>query len=851
MSNAVRDSRLMVPRLPPRHVSRPRLLAELDRAAAFPLTLLSAGPGAGKTVLLTDWVRRGPLLDQEGRVAWLTLAPADAAPRRFWRLLESSLRAYDGAGFVVVIDGADLLTHPSILEGLDSLIRGGQPELRLVLAARSDPLLPLHRYRLAGQMSELRASDLALTPAEITEVLAIHGVILPARDFDRLVARTEGWVAGVRLSAMRMEGTECPSDFVSGLAMDPGSIGEYLVNEVLQRQPEPQRRLLIQTSFLDEVTGPLADTVTGMTGCGDMLAGLARENSFVIPLGAAQERYRYHQLFAEILRYLLQRNNRQAMRGLQERAAAWFEASGDLGNAVYWAVRAGNRHHVAKLMARGGFAHAFVRRQDLSGLGLNDMLPLRRAEGASTLRAAEFAVASSAIAAVFADTDAAVRELGRVGRLPSVKPDQILTDPELLVTSDLVELALGQKAFDAGVVDAAAHRLLGRGGDVPVPPVPGLRAAVFLAQAGTHLWHGRHEDVGALLEGALAEARRDRMPGLELEALGMMAFVDSFWSRTNHADEAAQRAHALRRRENLGMPPVLDLAAALRSLIAGDLDGRARAVQRVLLSDVVGSDPGLAVALRLGQASVLLLAEGQPYQARLVLRDLGRHIPPLLAVQRDAMLADLDTSLGRPQAALRLLRSYLGGEFAVLTAAPRARAYLALGDLRGARDCVRSILAAASPQAGRLVLVDGLLCDARIAQLDHDPARALEILVRALEIARGEIILPFLQVRDLFADLMARHPAVAAQWPVSRPRIAAEAAAEPAPPAARCLPEPLTQRELTILRFLGTSMSTTEIADEVCLSVNTVKTHQANIYRKLAASRRRDAVLRARELELI
>ena len=851
MSNPAPNRRLTVPPLPPRHVSRPRLLAELDEAAAFPLTLLSAGPGTGKTVLLTDWVRRSALLGRDGRVAWLTLGPADAEPQRFWHLLESALQegddAWSSARLVLVVDDAHLLTHPSTLEGLDELIRGSQPGLRLVLAARSDPLLPLHRYRLAGQMYELRASDLAMTPAEIAETLVIHGVTLPVRDLHRLVARTEGWVAGVQLSAMRMQAAASPSDFVSEFAMDTGSIGEYLVSEVLNQQPELQRTMLIQTSFLDEVTGPLADTVTGMTGCADMLAGLARENSFVITLDAAQERYRYHHLFAEMLRYLLRRNMRPALRGLQERAAAWFEGNGDLGNALYWAVRAGNRHHVAKLLARGGFAHAFVHRQDLSGLGLQDLPPLRRPQGTGPFRAAEFGIASSAIEAVFADADSAARELGR---LRSVKPDQAVTDPDLLVTSDLVELVLGQKAFDAGAVDAAAHRLLDGSGDVPVPPRPGLRAAVLLAQASAHLWHGRHEDVGVLLEGALTEAQRDGMPGLELEALAMVALVDSFWSRINHADEAAQRAHALRRIAKLGIPPALDLAAALRSLIAGDLDGRDRALRRILLPDVVGADPGLAVALKLGQAS-MLLAEGQAHQARLVFQDLGRHIPPVLAIQRDAMLADLDISLGRPRAALRLLRGYLGGDFAVLTAAPRARAYLALGDWRSAQDCIRGVVAAASPQAGRVVLVEALLCDARIAQLDHDPARALEILVRALEIARGEIILPFLEVRDLFASLLTRHPAVAVQWPVPAPRVPPEVPAEPVSAVSRSLPEPLTQREMTILRFLGTSMSTTEIADELRLSVNTVKTHLASIYRKLAVSRRREAVLRARELELI
>ena len=466
--NTVRDSRLIVPQLPPRHVSRPRLLAELDNAANSPLTLLSAGPGAGKTVLLTDWVRRGG-----ARVAWLNPTAADADPSRFWRLLVSALRECDGAEhgapvamprgagidlvqtlfsavpesaaqLVVIIDDAHVLTHAEVLEGLDSLIRAGQPGLRLVLAARSDPLLPLHRYRLAGQMRELRAADLAMTPAEIREVLAVHGVSLGERDFGILAARTEGWATGVRLSAMRMEGAEYPEDFVPELALDPGSIGEYLVDEVLRQQPEAQRRLLIETSFLDEVTGPLADAVTGMDGCGEMLADLARENSFVIPLDAAQTRFRYHQLFAEILRYLLQRRMRQAVSGLHERAAAWYEGCGDLGNAVYWAVRVGDRRRVARLLAQGGFAHAFVHRQDLSGLGLRDLLPMRLPEGADAAEAAEFAVANAAIETVFADAGSAASGLKR---MPAVKSDEALADADLLATSDLVELVLGAEGL--------------------------------------------------------------------------------------------------------------------------------------------------------------------------------------------------------------------------------------------------------------------------------------------------------------------------------------------------------------------------------------------------------------------
>ena len=183
------------------------------------------------------------------------------------------------------------------------------------------------------------------------------------------------------------------------------------------------------------------------------------------------------------------------------------------------------------------------------------------------------------------------------------------------------------------------------------------------------------------------------------------------------------------------------------------------------------------------------------------------------------------------------------------TAIPRARAHLALGDLRGAQACVRSVLATPSIQAGRFVLVETFLCDAQIALRQDEPDRAVETLMRALDLARGEVVLPFLRVKDVFGTLLARHPAMAGRWPRPRPRTPADDALDQE--TVRELPVPLTQRELTVLRLLATSMSTSEIASELCLSVNTVKTHLGAIYRKLPAARRREAVLRARQLELI
>jgi LuxR family maltose regulon positive regulatory protein len=331
----------------------------------------------------------------------------------------------------------------------------------------------------------------------------------------------------------------------------------------------------------------------------------------------------------------------------------------------------------------------------------------------------------------------------------------------------------------------------------------------------------------------------------------MSAYFESYWSRNGRADEVTQRARGLLRKHgDLAAPALLELADALRCLLAGDLSGHAQAMQRVLVPDVVGADPGPPVLLALGKAG-LLLARGEENKARAVLQEAGPRLPPMLAVRRDVMLADLDMSLRRPRAALQRLGQHRGGRLGIVTAVPCARAYLMLGDLRSANDCVRSVLATPSVQTGRYTLIDAMLCEAQIAQQNGDPAGALEVLLRALEIAQGDITLPFLLVTEAFAALLSRHPAVAAQWPAALPNSRTPPIPSARPAFDRDLPEPLTQRERAVLRYLATSMSTSEIADELCLSVNTVKTHLAAIYRKLPARRRREAVLRARQLELI
>jgi LuxR family transcriptional regulator, maltose regulon positive regulatory protein len=874
MTSPAGDFRFAVPSLPPLFVPRPRLLAALDEAEAAALTLVAAGPGAGKTVLLSDWARR-----RQGPVAWLALTREDDDPGRFWRLFLDAGRAAgqayppsswaSGHGvalldavfgrpelaqrrLTVVLDDGHVLTDPQILEGLDRLISRWSHRVRLVITARSDPLLPLHRYRLGGQVHELRAAELAMTAAEARELLDAHGVRLRDGDLRVLTARTEGWAAGLRLAALRMQGSREPAEFVAQLAMDRGSAGEYLTAEVLALQPEDVTRLLVETSFLDEVTGPLADAITGLTGCGSTLVELARTNSFVIPVAAARTTFRYHQLFREVLRHLANRQPVEQIRARYARAADWYRGQGDLQRALRWTIRSGDPARTRSLLVHGGLQEAFVGGQDVSGTDLRRRADEQPPAGAPPSDRVEFDVARWAVAALTAESATAAAE---AERLPPTGPELDRAAPELKVTALLAQLILGQKAGDVVALDRAAERLLTDAalGDA-VARTPGLRASVLLAQARARFTAGRLADVEPLLRRALAVAVREDVPAVHLQVLSVLAFVCVSAGRPRHAEDALDRAEVLiATHPGLERPVTLDLAIARSAELNADWTAMAAAVERTLAAGPVYADTGVAAAVAFVQATYLIAA-GESGQARVLLR----HTPALngstlgpLAVLRDCALAEIEILLGRPQAALGLLGPDQRSPFALLAAVTVARAHLALGDLRRAQASVSTVVTTPSPLVNRRTAVEALVCEAEIAERGGAEARAAELLDRALQVADGEFALPFVGAAETFAPLLARHPTIAERWP-DRPSGPVDGLVPvPAQLDGADLPDPLTFREQAVLRLMTTSMSTAEIAEQLSVSVHTVKSHLAAIYRKLAVNRRREAVLRARELELL
>jgi LuxR family maltose regulon positive regulatory protein len=697
----------------------------------------------------------------------------------------------------------------------------------VIVAARSDPVLALHRHRRAGALAELRTADLAMSDEEATSVLAEHGVHLPHRELRLLFARTEGWAAGIRLSAMRMEGAEHPADFVTDFALDHGSAGEYLIHEVLDGQPHDVRRLLVETSFLAEVTGPLAHAVTGIADAESMLAELARTNSFVVPLDRAAESYRYHQLMRQMLRYLLRREPVEHRRLLLRRAGHWYAAAGDLVQALHCAAEADDSSFAAHALVNGGFAGALIQRLDSVSLHA-EWLTQRIADDHQP----ELIVAGAALCAHAGRFDRARAHLDHLRPRP--------TSGALADTIALVELLLARAGHNVRSADAIAARLAADGD---------LAAAVRLEQAMTHFYAGAHKAVDALLRFAAEDACAAGQPVLELECLAQRAHVNAFWGRVTRSHEYERRAEdLLRTHATLAMPAPLVVAEAERGLATAEVSTAVDAARRAASMPVDERDADLRAEIAILQG-VIWSGTGHFADARRSSTGSTVATSGLMAECQLAFIAAVESALGRPNTAIRLLDS--APNSSGIGALAVAHAHGMRGDLDRAEAALRPLLDGSAQEPNRLVRVEALAFEAHFALSRGHDARAAAALRRAIDLADGEVLLPFVRANRRFAALRDRYPDLRAAWPVDADARFDEHRRAEVDGVGNPILEPLTDRERAVLRWLATTMSTNEIADELCLSVNTVKTHIAAIYRKLAAAQRRDAVQRAHQLELL
>ncbi len=825
-------SKVAVPDLPAGLVVRPRLFELLSAGVRGPLTLLAAPAGFGKTVLLTSWIG---MARPVARVAWVSLDADDNDAGRFWSYLVAALQRSGavpaggtlqalaglppGSGqlqltslvnglaelevpVIVVLDDFHEISDPAFLRGVQFLLRHAPPQLRLVIATRADPQLPLPRLRTSGLVSEIRAAALAFTPAEAAEMLAGHGLSLSDDDLARLHLHTEGWAAGLRLAALSLQQHPDPGQFIAQFSGDRG-VADYLIGEVLDRQPAEVRAVLLRTSILKRMTGSLVDALTGRSDGKRMLVELERTNSFVVSL-EQRSWYRYHQLFAELLRVELRHQAPQELPELHRRAARWYAASGDAVEAECHAIA-----------ARDWQLATTVLLEHWNALVYDDPAVLRRL-------------------------------------LALLPPEVAQADPELALAS----------AADKARSALAAEEQLAEGSHRSVQ----ARVFALCALVAAEQCSGELEAAGATLDEALAVARRSRLERSRLDCVSQLALLEGVRGRLRAAFRAAHETLELAEQHGWSDTPQAARAHLALTMVHGhwnELDVAAQHLDQVIATSSSGYPPVLLDGVSVVHAW-LCLARGDISGALALLtrvreRLAGCRPPAFMERSVSVMEAGLRAASGDLASARALLdrgeeSTQLTGEIAM----GLAWLELADGDPAAAAATLAPCLSGLASTSSFAVLTQAWLFDALAARALDDDERAFRSLERALMLAEQEgFRLAFATggapVRALLAAQLDHDTA-------HRPLIvellaAPQAVPSPAAPAPsgeqESLIEPLSERERIVLRYLGGVLSNVEIASELYVSVNTVKTHVKSIYRKLDVTGRREAVRRARELRLL
>jgi LuxR family maltose regulon positive regulatory protein len=876
-------TKLTPPRSSLRQVPRPRLFDMLQAGTRQLLTLVSAPAGAGKTTLVASWSssRQPP-----GPVAWLSLDTGDNEAARFWTYVlaalcqsgavpgDSTLRTLAPSvdrdqGFVsqlvaglaalpspvvLVLDDLHDITEPAVFEGLEFLLRHAPAQLRVVLATRVDPPLPLQRLLVSGQLVQLRAADLAFTVAEVAELLGT-GDDQPGLSDDDLAllqARTEGWAAGLRLAAMSLEGQPNPHRFVTELAGDDKSIADYLTGEVLDRQPSDLRTFLLQTSIVDELDGDLADTLTGGDGGESMLARLERSNGFVVAVGSRRTSYRYHRLFADMLRYVLRREAPGQVTRLHRRAADWYAADGQTVPAIQQALLARDWRHAADLMAEHG--PGLILQSDAATLHqLVGRLPADLVQADP-----ELVLLGAADQIVRGDPEATASHLPAA---PQQEPVPSGKRGRLALLQAVVRTALAWRAGDLDQVLAASTEMLTLQSQAGTDGHGADAQAVTLLTVGTaELWTGHLDAADLHLREGLAAALQTRLAPVHLACLSNLALLHALRGELHEATRWGASVVEVAAEESWSTStPAAGgyLALAWAAYYRDDLGEASRHLDQAGTASGTGCQPMTLVMAILrarlqrarGDLAGSLATVGATH------RDLAGWTPPRYLWRWLVLTeAELRSTAGRTQPAAAIRRSLeeggplSGGEAMVL-----ARLHLAAGDPVGAAAALAPCLDGTAPDGFLAVQAEAWLLDALASDALADHDRAAASLERALDLAEhGGLRRSFLDAGAPARSLLARYrQRVPTSWSYLDELLQASAESAQATVITPRLIEHLTEREHTVLRYLPSLMTYEEIAADLYVSLNTVKTHAYGIFRKLGVTGRRQAVRSARELHLL
>jgi LuxR family maltose regulon positive regulatory protein len=903
------ETKLYVPRPRRALVPRPRLSQRLDRGSTSKLILISAPAGFGKTTLLTEWLAAGPAAPADERLAaWLSLDRADNDPASFWTYVIAALQTVaPGVGenaltllqapqpppietvltallndlgaitgdIVLVLDDYHVIDARDVQDAMAFLLDHLPPRLHVVIASRTDPALPLARLRARGELVETRAAELRFTPDEAAAYLnEMMGLQLTARDVAALEGRTEGWIAALQLAALSMQGRDDVAGFIAGFTGDDRYVVDYLAEEVLQRQSDRVQTFLLQTSILGRLSGPLCDAVTGQGGGKAMLEALDRGNLFLVPLDDRRRWYRYHHLFADVLQARLLDEQPDQVPDLHRRASAWYEQNGERSVAIGHALAAEDFERAAALvelaipamsrtreeaMVRGwlevipdevvrvrpvlsvGFAGALLSVGELEGVESR----LRDAERWLDVTTGTDARSQARSAEMVVADEEEYRRLP--GMIELYRAAQALARGELPGTVRHARRALELAPGDDHLCRAGASGMLGlaswASGDLEAGHsayaecMAGLRRAGHIADtfgcaialADIRLVQGRLGEAMRTYEQALQRVPEQGGPVLRGTADMYVGMSGVHRERDDLHAATQQLLRSQELGEHTGLPQNRyrwRVAMARIRQAEGDLDGALdllNEAERVYVGDFfpnVRPVPALRARVWIAQGS-LGEALGWAREQGLSADDDLSYLREFehITLARVLMARYQDERAERSvHEAIRLLERLLraaeeGGragsviEILVL----RALAYQRRGDTPAALSCLERAVTLAEPEGYVRVFVD------------EGPPIASLLRVAAKQQTAGNYV---------------------------RQLLAAVTETEQNGPVKQALLEPLSERELDVLRLLGTELDGPAIARELMVSLNTVRTHTKHIYAKLAVTNRRAAVRRAAELDL-
>ena len=910
MPIALLETKLYVPRPRRGLVLRPRLSERLDRAAESKLVLVSAPAGFGKTTLLTEWLAARPAALADRRLAaWLSLDRGDNDPASFWAYVIAALRTVaSGVGesalalldapqpppietvlttllndlgafageIVLVLDDYHVIDAREVQDAMAFLLDHLSPWLHVVIASRTDPALPLARWRVRGELAEIRAAELRFTADEAAAYLnEMMGLQLTAQDVAALEGRTEGWIAALQLAALSMQGRDDVAGFIAGFAGDDRYVVDYLAEEVLARQPGRVQAFLLQTSILGRLSGPLCDAVTGQDGGQAMLAALERGNLFLVPLDDRRRWYRYHHLFADVLQARLLDEQPGQVPDLHRRASAWYQQNGEPSEAISHALAAGDFERAAGLVELAIPAMRRTR-QEATLRGWLEALP------------DEVVRVRPVLSVGFAGALLAVGELeGVEGRLrdagrwldattgtgagsPAASAEMVVADEEeyrrLPATIELYRSALALARGDVPGTVLHARRAF----DLS-PEQDHLRRASAAGISGLAFWTSGDLEAGHRAYSACVEGLR--RAGHIADTFGCsiaLADIRSTQGRLGEALRTFEQALQLAGEQGGSvLRGTADMYVGM-SEIACERDDLHGARQLLLRSQELGEQAGLPqnrYRWRVAMARVAQ-AEGNLAGALGLLDEAERHyvsdffpnVRPVPGLRARVWIAQgrLGQALGwaREQGLsvdddLSYLREFEHITLARLLLARYQGERAERSADEAARLLERLLLAAeAGGRTGRVIEI--LVLRALAHQALGDLPAALGFLDHAVTLAEPEgYVRVFADEGPPMASLLRAAAKQGARPGYVRRLLAAASGIERNGPTEQALIEPLSDRELDVLRLLGSELDGPAIARELMVSLNTMRTHTKNIYAKLAVTSRRAAVRRAAELNLL